>query len=252
MRVVALGDGQVWAAGRHGHRVVVLRYDGARWAGVAEPGLRFEHGVVLGASGPDDVWVVAEGVARWDGARWRHVPSPGEEVKDIAVLGPRDVWAVFGTAKAAPWDGARWTRVALPAAAAAISAAPSGALWAVGFRRTSDGSDGGPLTKPAAMRWDGGRWSKRPSRGFRYCCTRIAPVGDGVLVGSSGPRLRGSWVLDGRGRIGEVGRLPNLPGKDFITLDDLAHAPGGGTVWAVGGIEFDYGESHRGFIARYR
>ncbi|HXA61985.1 MAG TPA: hypothetical protein VNW94_22785 [Streptosporangiaceae bacterium] len=104
--VVALPDGEVWAAGGSG----LLHWNGRRWR-QADPGIPSVN--TLTALSPADVWAGgASGLAHFDGRRWQPVTSVPE-------LDGSATW--LGSAAVAP-----------------------ATVWMVGSRTTSVGSD--PLT----------------------------------------------------------------------------------------------------------
>ncbi|MCC5575429.1 hypothetical protein IMZ11_07205 [Microtetraspora sp. AC03309] len=86
----AHAGGEVWAAGRNGQQPLVIRWNGTAWAEVPLPALKLPS---------------ADALATLD---------------DIAVLGPKDVWAVgslswnrpeetHSRSLSAHWDGTTWT-----------------------------------------------------------------------------------------------------------------------------------------------
>jgi hypothetical protein len=91
--VVALPDGEVWAAGGSG----LLRWNGRRWR-QAGPGIPSVN--TLAALSPADVWAGgASGLAHFDGRRWQRVTSVPELDSSATWLGsaavaPATVWMV--------------------------------------------------------------------------------------------------------------------------------------------------------------
>jgi hypothetical protein len=215
-------------------------------------------------------------ILHWDGARWsvaRHVPGPGA-FTGIAALGGRDVWA-FGGPGAGPglgawhYDGRAWTRV--PGAAGRVltpSAVSATDIWATGSASSEgdvilhyDGSGWRRVTAPALaglgfgeilaqpgtgvwatavtggggqrlVHFGGGRWS-----------TTVLPWPDASL-GFLAPDGRGGLWLDLYGAAGQAwvshrsarGRWSRTALPAGSVMAQLAPAPGGTSLWAVGGI----------------
>ncbi len=167
--IAAPAAADIWAVGSRGsagdssRRGLIEHWDGARWRVTPspQPGVIDDtlSGVAAGAA--DDVWAVGsvEGadyedaplVERWDGRAWRAVAAPAlppvqGSLDAVAVRSPRDVWAVGG-GSLAHWTGTRWGTTTVRTSPyvsgvdfwdastpyfAAVTATPSGGLWAVG------------------------------------------------------------------------------------------------------------------------
>jgi hypothetical protein len=147
--VVARGPDDAWAVGGYffegdgterPEAPVVLHWDGARWNVVDLPAPNDAVYVAYGvaATGPDDVWVVAQAtgggsettpglVLHWDGSTWsRATPAsePGTvlRVQTVDAAGPDDVWIGGAAVDASSgverpvvehFDGGAWTVVPL-------------------------------------------------------------------------------------------------------------------------------------------
>lgn len=176
--ITAAGPKEAWAAGTVGKRLLLLHHDGTGWHEVdpppGVPEIPEVGEVYVGASGPDDVWLLLPETPpgqkhprsltalRWDGAAWRPVPGriDSSHVSGFRVFGPSEAWAVFGptSEEAVHWDGSAWAKVPLPAKAEALGGSPGTGLWAVGFRMSGPGITVSEGAQPAVMRWDGRSW----------------------------------------------------------------------------------------------
>ncbi|WP_188194104.1 hypothetical protein [Nonomuraea sp. SYSU D8015] len=110
-----------------------MHYDGSRWRQADPPpevaDLTEEHTAHIAASAADNVWLLQTRKSpgsltfRWDGSRWQKIPhevGTDEQISDLEVFGPDDVWAVDGGRFARHWDGRSWNKVPLPADAYAL------------------------------------------------------------------------------------------------------------------------------------
>ena len=134
-------------------------WDGLRWSVTKLPlTSAFIHVNDIDAREPNDVWVVGDvsdysnKVApmsiHWDGRRWRVTEPPFREscrpsLRGVAVLSPRDVWAVGnsdgGECGSAPqithWNGRHWRLALQPRGAIALAdvdASSRKEVWIVG------------------------------------------------------------------------------------------------------------------------
>jgi hypothetical protein len=83
-----------------------------------------EGAMVLGGSGPDDVWAIGNSVWHWDGSQWTERPLPSSGPLSgfagaIWAHARNDVWALRGSFPAASetlwhWDGNGWSSVDAP------------------------------------------------------------------------------------------------------------------------------------------
>jgi hypothetical protein len=157
-----------------GDRALAMHWDGKSWREVSMAPVPSAGTVqinALGAAAPNDVWAVGYWsrwttrgapiyalVEHWDGTAWSVVPVPHSSddyrlLTGVAVAAPNDVWAVgWKTEIETPgvprlplvqrWDGSRWSDVVdgIPGSGFnAVSALPSGELWAVGEGDQSSG-----------------------------------------------------------------------------------------------------------------
>ncbi|MYT74864.1 MULTISPECIES: hypothetical protein [unclassified Streptomyces] len=100
--------------------------------------------------------------AQWDGTEWSAVPHPPTgNVGDLEATGPDDIWALADERSAQHWDGSRWTTTRLPYKTADLAVVDRDDVWAVGRRSTGPGTQapgGLPYDQPATMHWDGTSW----------------------------------------------------------------------------------------------
>ncbi len=150
---------------------VLLHRAGEEWKKSALPeGARDGAVYQIEASSPDNVWLFGEGgpgegkpfAFRWDGEQWKPVDGPPSinlwGTRPATVLGPDDVWVLDGgqMGVAHHWNGSKWTDTELPAKATSVGGSSGDDVWAVGYRDTE--GDGGSMSQPAAMHWDGKAW----------------------------------------------------------------------------------------------
>ena len=160
--VAARADKDVWAVGEDAEVFTVAqRWNGTRWKTYRSP-IGAPHGISNGydlfdvaAFSDGTVWAVGAGgggrenvysaVVHWNGKRWSTRFRRGTELRGLAAISHRDLWAVgyrsnSSEQRLAPfithWNGQRWRDVAAPngitfSAAAAVSARD---VWAVGER----------------------------------------------------------------------------------------------------------------------
>jgi hypothetical protein len=164
----------------------------------------------IAALSPMDAWAVGSMQAgagtlpvaeRWDGATWSFAPvasqSPGA-LTSVTTLGPDDAWAVGYDDSGAlieRWNGATWNRLAAPPGADSLAGVGAGSpadVWAVGSAHAID-------TSPAALHWNGVRWSNAPTARVRagsasLLGVAVAGAADVWAVGSSiGSGLTEHW-----------------------------------------------------------
>jgi hypothetical protein len=164
--VAAISSTDVWAVGYD-----IEHWDGAEWSVV--PGTNHDYLWGAAAASSSDVWAVGTDysfahtlIRHWDGTTWTKVPSPNtgspsNELQDVAVVAPDDVWAVgfssndFGTGRTLieHWDGTGWTIVPSPSPGSSsldgLAVVSSDDVWAVG------GFD----NKTLVEHWNGTAWS---------------------------------------------------------------------------------------------
>ncbi|MFK4067354.1 hypothetical protein [Streptomyces sp. NPDC029674] len=186
--VTAASEDDIWAAGwesLNGNMSdpdgqYLLHYEGSEWRR-QKPPAELDGNILhprLDSSGPDNVWLFGSGddftvgVARWNGTRWQRVPRPPGSgmLSETKVFAPDDVWVLLGEKQAQHWDGSRWTSHALPAVANALDGTSGDDLWAVGFRTSGPGvgGEGGELSQPAAMHWNGESWTSTRTPEYRF------------------------------------------------------------------------------------
>ncbi|HXA43600.1 MAG TPA: hypothetical protein VNV65_11900 [Candidatus Solibacter sp.] len=136
---------------------------------------------------------------------WAVVPSPNPpgfpELGRLAVIGPKDIWAVGGAGSstgskpfALHWDGVKWSLVATAPLAAGASAgfndvagSATNDVWAVGSITDADKHE-----HPLAEHWDGANWMVKPTvdpnLGVSSALAAVSAAGPGVVfaVGNTG------------------------------------------------------------------
>lgn len=169
--VTATGRHDAWAVGSWrqgaGGGGAIMRWNGHRWSDVTIPGSTGSFGSVSGSS-RRDVWVMGvtangtDAAWHWDGTAWKSFSTGLYDTADVAVLGPRNAWAVGydwggggSGGEALHWNGGSWKTVPMPFNARHISAVSAKDAWAVG--ETAD--------QPLAEHWNGRDWtsSKLPN-----------------------------------------------------------------------------------------
>lgn len=232
--IEVLSPTDVWVVGaRKASLAVADHWDGTTWSPTLPAAGVFagDDGFLgVGASSETDVWAVGMHrvrgeprplTARWDGTAWRVVPSPrvgpyAGVLKDVAVLGPNDVWAVGWYVDAEHrfrtlvehWDGTSWSVVPSPNAGtddsilAGVTGLGPNQVWAVGWS-----TDGEP-SRGLVLRWDGTRWSAVPVPGLGTAHAQLRAIaeapggvvavgqiadGDGVFRPLVIRRDRASW-----------------------------------------------------------
>ncbi|MBW5420920.1 hypothetical protein GKQ77_04955 [Streptomyces sp. BG9H] len=179
----------IWAVGSDGAgtdgrfaRGHLLHFDGEKWSRKpmpveGDPALsRLES---LGSAGIRLSTVEGTSSARgkprhalWDGTRWGPVKNaPAGPLTHVEVIAPDDVWVLQGDGKVTHWDGRRWTVTPMPAKRiVALAGSAPDDVWAVGSRTTGPGigGAGGQVSQPAAMRYDGEKWTLTKTPTMRF------------------------------------------------------------------------------------
>jgi hypothetical protein len=193
LSIDVIGASDAWAVGYYLNefgiaQTLALHWDGVSWVRVATPNTTpYQDNEILsveGASG-GDVWAVGYSVddaglghtltMHWDGTQWSIVASPdpagaeaGAALRELAVVGPSDVWAVgfyisgngILRTLALRWDGAQWSIVSTPNVGSrasffySVDAAGPNDVWAVGYYISNDYE-----YRPLAEHWDGTQWT---------------------------------------------------------------------------------------------
>jgi len=147
-----------WAVGGPG----AWRWNGHTWAKVAIPSSSHQPSEVS-TSGTGNTWVLnpkdATPLRRWSKGKWSAAAAAhGAGVQHIGAAGARQVWA-SGDGFLRHYDGSAWSDKKLPGdvTIAGIDVNHYNDVWAVGYRKTSDGND-----QPYAMHWNGSAWTTTP------------------------------------------------------------------------------------------
>jgi hypothetical protein len=196
--VVATGSASAWALGATGHSMLIERWNGHRWARVADPAGLPESGSIgsqsFGASSAADAWLLASNVAyHWTGKRWQHVSVPswaarsnrsGQPNAALAVFSSHDVWYLSLDATSQPrlagrYNGHKWVREQLPAEPAAVGWLSATNIWAIGEDTAT--------RRIVAMHYDGHSWTTRNVPGPRQPSGALLPYGQGTGVAVISP-----------------------------------------------------------------
>lgn len=241
--VAVAGHNDVWAVGgvntyTRNIQPVAEHWDGAQWSITSLPSLSTATGFTGVAAKSGAVLVVGQTaisngygatvVGQWTGSQWARMtsPSPGtlsNELNGLAVIGPKDIWAVGDSAAGAlseHWDGARWTVVPAPNGGASdnflngVAGTSASDVWAVG-------SGSGKFGSGVAEHWDGSAWTQVPAKAAALNGVAALNKTDAWAVGQSGAlHWNGSaWTTSS-------GAPTSLLGVTAVAADD---------VWAVGG-----------------
>jgi hypothetical protein len=165
--VAATGANDAWAVGARqqgaGGSGALLHWNGSSWADTTVPGSTGSFNHVAGSS-KNNVWLAgatANGARKtwhWDGTSWTSVSTGAYDIADLAVLGPKNVWAVGNAdegsdvGQALHWNGTAWKTVAMPFVARKVVAVSANDVWAVGENSQ----------QPLAAHWDGTSWKSSP------------------------------------------------------------------------------------------
>ncbi|MFI5275992.1 MAG: hypothetical protein ACHQ1E_01885 [Ktedonobacterales bacterium] len=243
--VAVAGHNDVWAVGgvntyTRNIQPVAEHWDGTQWSISSLPSLSTAIGFAGVAAKPGAVLAVGQTaisngygatvVGQWTGSQWTRLtsPSPGtltNELNGLAVIGPKDIWAVGDSAAGAlseRWDGAQWTVVSAPNSATsdnylnAVAGTSASDVWAVG-------SGAGKFGPGVAEHWDGSAWTQAQVPAHAGALNGVAALNttDVWAVGQSGAlHWNGSaWTTSS-------GAPDGLLGVTAVAAND---------VWAVGG-----------------
>ncbi|HVU65472.1 MAG TPA: hypothetical protein VHD63_00015, partial [Ktedonobacteraceae bacterium] len=152
--VTALASDNIWAVGALNDMPFILHWNGQDWRTIASPRLS-EPGGLTGISALDanNIWAVGSSgvIEHWDGKSWRVVVGVSQNNwQTVLALAPNDVWVGGASDKNLSekallehWDGKSWQVITGPASLSgklfssnvnAITTAPSGKIWLVGFQ----------------------------------------------------------------------------------------------------------------------
>jgi hypothetical protein len=190
--VAAVSAKNIWAVGDYdagsGLLPLVIHWNGRTWRNVTIAAATENLGILddVTAVSASDVWAVGETCPtcatdstltyHWNGRKWRQVTSPSPHsfaaLRSVAAISSDDAWAVGdyfnGSATQSltmHWNGTSWRKVPSPDPAGTsnptilfgVSMSASKRAWAVG--KFFDGT----ATETLAVRWNGKRWTRRPS-----------------------------------------------------------------------------------------
>jgi hypothetical protein len=130
-------------------------FDGVAWTDKGAVPAKAWKGIW--GSGPNDAWLVGNGIAHWDGATWTQVPGTNLGFLEVRGFGANDVVAVYRDGTVWRWNGAVWSPVAgskrLEPLQPFFVIESSNSIWAV---RVSGSAGNGP--EPRVLHFDGSCW----------------------------------------------------------------------------------------------
>ncbi|MEU7690457.1 hypothetical protein OHB01_13840 [Microbispora hainanensis] len=182
-------------------------WNGSSWRSVPLPA----HAAAVDAYKAGDVWAAgAKGtrpaIMRWNGKSWALVPTPAIKLPardaaavltDIAVLGPRNVWAVGGVS----WEGA------------------------------DDQGDDKIYDRPLVMHWNGRSWTASVGAVNAQPYTEVEPDGAGGVWIVQSDWNSTLWHVTGS--TWRSTPIPRKAGTD-AALFSIARRPGTTTLWGAG------------------
>jgi hypothetical protein len=238
------------------------------WQVSPEPfgaGDRAQRLLAIAAASSSDAWAVGESfgtggasdptIEHWDGQTWEIVPGgdphANGSLNAVAVIGPKDVWAVGGTEspRNAPlvehWDGTSWKLVDVPALTDAgphqlqtlvgVAGTSSNDVWVLGGASVHGTNFESPL-----LHWNGASWTRVAGPSASAAVSLFTGIALNPVTGSPwivGGQLRGAGEtssFDGalarswNGSTWAVRRVPRGP----LPLTALGFA-GRQQVWAI-------------------
>jgi len=155
----------LWAVGvaADGSRALTMRYDGAAWSLVEDPGVSDGGLLTVAAPSSDDVWAAGDALLQHgDGAQWLDVSQTFSGVREtLAAPTPACAW-LAAPAGVARYDGTTWRPVT--AQDMGVAALPHVQFSAVAAQSSTDvwlaGTTGvGTSSAPLIVHWDGSAWT---------------------------------------------------------------------------------------------
>ncbi len=168
--VVATSSSDAWSIGSTGSKSLLLieRWNGTRWAKVADPAELALGYQEFGATSASNAWLQAGLHAyHWTGGHWRRLSIPAWAVRGnhsglpnetLAFFGNKDVWdfsldAVSQPDIAARYNGHKWIKERLPAEPAVVGWLSGTDIWAFGEDTAT--------RRVVAMHYNGHSWTTR-------------------------------------------------------------------------------------------
>ena len=283
MDVVTHDGKPAWVLGGSSNGLLALRWNGSGWR-LAATGPSGHKGLAGGDPiGAKKVFtvgykrpVVSNGDGslqpisgriigtKWDESAVPDPPGPRASLTDVIALDGGDAWAV-GTrldggdlrAYAARWSGKRWARNDPPGGSGsglvAIEQAPSGSIWAVGWKETSRGRP-----RPYIVRRKNGKWQSVKAAAMPAGSAALTDVDfrtgrDGWAVGYLVPKGSDHYTPILQHWNGKKWSRVDLPwAAEAAALPRSVSAASNGELWIAGSQPANEKREARGFIARLR
>jgi hypothetical protein len=239
-----VGDGELWAVDKDDRWL--LRFDGSRWTGAAQP-FRRSGGAGIWFATENDGWAIGgQTISHWDGREWTPLPpqTPGS-IGSIWGTAADDVWAVGGSGSGLVmhYDGLDWRARPFPdcPGLASVSGRARDDVWVTGCDKTG-----------FAAHWDGSGWTQfsiaSPGQNLPYgrnVCPVLVPARDGRTLAAVEGSLYLFAPLTDRWRPIEHPLSGYLGGKRWGPGEFAAFAAGpGAEFWGVG-KRYGAGEDER-------
>lgn len=192
---VATSSSNAWSIGYTGSKRLLLieRWNGTRWAKVADPAHLALGYAEFGAISASNAWLQAGLHAyNWIGGHWRRLSIPawavrgnrsGEPNETLAFFGSNDVWdfsldALSQPDIAARYNGHKWVKERLPAEPAVVGWVSGTDIWAFG--------ENAATRRLVAMHYNGHSWTTRNVPTPKQPVGSLPPFGQGTGVAALG------------------------------------------------------------------
>jgi hypothetical protein len=204
--VTAVSRTDLWAAGAGVSGPLLVHWNGRTWSTARLPGTVDDQLSAVSATSASSVWATGQNdnaggsalTAHWNGRRWTWVsvphPRPARTLNGVVATSPA-AWAVGenadGQATTLRWTGTTWSQVPGPhvtgrmSSFEAVTVAPGGSGWAVGWRTVKKGIY--PTAQTLTARWTGTKWVTVTSPD--YGSSQVS------LSGVYAPSARSAWAV---------------------------------------------------------
>jgi hypothetical protein len=278
--VSAVSKHDIWAVGTRDssglEQTLAEHWNGVSWTAVAAPNPGAVGAALSGvaARSASDVWAAGHYIdpaglqhtlaERWNGHDWRIIASPspyvgGDYFTGVAVMSPRDVWAVGnGTDSAGRtrtliehWNGTTWKTISSPNPSQddselySVAGTSAKDVWTVGAEQDVNGRE------PIVEHWNGKKWRFVPSPSFG------GGMSGGELMGVATLTPKDAWAVGVWGEVDQtltehwngtnwtVVPSPNPAGgylgQPYSGYLNAVSAASARSIWSVGVVNFSYG-----------